>query len=77
MYPYLQFVRQARSEGAFVATSLHDALGIVRTHQPPFVIKLLNEFDGKHRPAFLAFCGVVEPLGVWVICGEAPFLEAN
>lgn len=77
MYPYLQFVRRALSGGTFVATSLHDVLGIVSTHQPPFVVKLQNEFDGEHRQAFLAFCKVVELQGIWVICGEAPFLEAN
>jgi len=75
-FSYRDFVKRALAGGTVIATTLEQAKIIASEAQAPQVIKLLTQFDGEKRPAFLAFATEAEARDIWVICGEAKFLES-
>lgn len=74
-FSYQDFVKRALAGGTVIATTLEQARIIASEARRPHVIKLLTHFDGENRPAFLEFAKEAESRDIWVICGEANFLE--
>lgn len=74
-FAYKEFVGRAIDGGIRIAATLEQAKIITKEAYDPLVVKLLEQYDGNYREAFLIFAIEAEEKGIWVIRGEATFLE--
>lgn len=74
-FAYKEFVDRALEGGTRVADTLEQARIIANEADGALVIKLMDQYDGDYKTAFLTFAASAEKSGIWMVCGEATFLE--
>ncbi|PUA27444.1 MAG: hypothetical protein B0W54_12755 [Cellvibrio sp. 79] len=74
---YWEFVKKALEGGVIEVKTIDHAMKIMHSFDKPIAIKILYDFDEIYRLAYINLCIEAESRGMWVIRGEATFLEPN